>query len=177
MFMEQSFQTSPIMDGVRWECGKPNERIFYEGTKEIYYPQFLVVGIIPNLSQIHGYMFDSRFAGITREFSEFWEFPSLGKFSLQHISIQRKCIVWPTQAYVYPFRTMILSTMATRLFCPAIFSCWTWWTICPASWFLLTNKTVEFHCSKPTCICYSTTWGTNCWPWFTMFSLLIIPTF
>lgn len=90
------------MDGVHWECGEPSESIFHEGTWEISYPQVLVVSNVPSLSQIPDYMFDIRFAGITIEFYEFGDFPSSRKFSLQHISKQRRCIVWPAHAYVYP---------------------------------------------------------------------------
>lgn len=66
------------MDRVCWECGEPSESIFREGTREISYPQVLVVSNVPNLSQIPGYMIDNRFIGITREFCELWDFPSLG---------------------------------------------------------------------------------------------------
>lgn len=70
------------MDGVRWECDEPSESIFHEGTREISYPQVLVVSNVIGLIQISGYMFESRFVGITREFCKFWDFPSPGKFSL-----------------------------------------------------------------------------------------------
>lgn len=74
-----------------------------------------------------------------------------------------------------PFCTIILSNMGARLFSPNTFSCRTWRTTWSVSWSRLTTKPGDRSASPdPPCL---TTWGTNYFPWFIIFSSRTFPSF